>query len=147
MRHNDEIVIERITADNADVYGLAVRRFRQRPPRDDFLADPSAVGFVALSGDDVVGWCWGHRLRRPDDAPMLYLHDLRVADDEQGHGVGRRLIEAFVAHGRRIGATKMFLSTGADNAIARRLYESLGGGLAPEGPTVNYWFVLDSDAL
>jgi hypothetical protein len=26
---------------------------------------------------------------------------------------------------------------------ARTLYESLGGGLAAQGPTVTYWFVLD----
>ncbi len=37
----------------------------------------------------------------------------------------------------------MFLTTGEENLAARSLYESLGGGLAAQGPTVNYWFLLD----
>ncbi|WP_433223330.1 hypothetical protein ACQP00_25850 [Dactylosporangium sp. CS-047395] len=36
--------------------------------------------------------------------------------------------------------------TGADNAAARRLYESMGAGLATQGPTVNYWFHLPPSA-
>jgi hypothetical protein len=28
------------------------------------------------------------------------------------------------------------------NTAARRLYESMGAGLATQGPTVNYWFAL-----
>jgi len=41
----------------------------------------------------------------------------------------------------------MFLSTAADNHRARALYESLGGGLAEHGPTVNYWFRLDGAGI
>jgi hypothetical protein len=37
----------------------------------------------------------------------------------------------------------MFLTTGEDNTAARSLYEAMGGGLAEQGPTVNYWFLLD----
>jgi hypothetical protein len=36
----------------------------------------------------------------------------------------------------------MFLTTGEANAPARALYDSMGGGLADQGPTVNYWFLL-----
>lgn len=41
------------------------------------------------------------------------------------------------------GATKMFLTTGAENTAERSLYDAMGGGLAAQGPTVNYWFLLD----
>jgi hypothetical protein len=44
--------------------------------------------------------------------------------------------------GAELGAGKMFLTTGEANAAARRLYESMGAGLATQGPTVNYWFAL-----
>lgn len=40
------------------------------------------------------------------------------------------------------GASKMFLTTGEANRPARALYDALGGGLAEQGPTVNYWFLL-----
>jgi hypothetical protein len=36
----------------------------------------------------------------------------------------------------------MFLTTGGANRPARALYDALGGGLAEQGPTVNYWFLL-----
>jgi hypothetical protein len=36
----------------------------------------------------------------------------------------------------------MFLSTAESNRAARRLYDAMGGGLAAQGPTVNYWFTL-----
>ena len=45
--------------------------------------------------------------------------------------------------GTRAGATKMFLTTGAENIAARSLYEAMGSGLASQGPTVNYWFLLN----
>jgi hypothetical protein len=53
------------------------------------------------------------------------------------------LLRAFMEAGAKAGATKMFLTTGEANVAARSLYESLGGGLAAQGPTVNYWFLLD----
>lgn len=52
------------------------------------------------------------------------------------------LVTAFMRAGRSAGATKMFLTTGAENQPARKLYDSLGGGLATQGATVNYWFLL-----
>lgn len=47
-----------------------------------------------------------------------------------------------MAAGKSAGATKMFLSAAEANGPARRLYESIGGDLAAQGPTVNYWFLL-----
>lgn len=76
---------------------------------------------------------------RPDGVSMLHLHKLEVAEPFQRRGIGRSLVLAFIDEGQRLGATKMFLTTGQANAPARGLYESLGGGLAAQGPTVNYW--------
>jgi hypothetical protein len=52
------------------------------------------------------------------------------------------MTSAFMDAGRSAGAAKMFLTTGAGNVPARKLYDSLGGGLATQGATVNYWFLL-----
>lgn len=108
-----------------------------------FAEAPATLAFVALgSSNEVVGWCWGYYLVRPDAAPMLYLHELEVAQSHRRQGHGRALVEAFIAAGRSADAAKMFLSTAEANEPARRLYDSMGGGLAAQGPTVNYWFVL-----
>lgn len=48
--------------------------------------------------------------------------------------------------GAQAGASRMLLTTGEANVPARALYESLGGGLAAQGPTVSYWFLLQPDA-
>jgi ribosomal protein S18 acetylase RimI-like enzyme len=108
----------------------------------DFLRAPGALAFTAVQDDETQGWCWGYLLPRPDGAPMLYLHHLEVAGHCRRQGVGRALLRAFTEAGVRLGATRMFLTTGQDNTAARRLYESMGAGLATQGPTVNYWFHL-----
>ncbi|MHB1445952.1 MAG: GNAT family N-acetyltransferase [Acidimicrobiales bacterium] len=121
----------------------AVRRFRGSGDAPAFLATPGSVSYVATDGSEVVGWCWGYVMVRPDASSMAYLHELEVATSHQGRGVGRELTTAFMRAASRAGAGRMFLSTAADNHRARALYESLGGGLAEQGPTVSYWFRLD----
>ncbi|WP_432885468.1 GNAT family N-acetyltransferase [Kribbella sp. CA-245084] len=97
---------------------------------------------MATDSEEIAGWCWGYHLPRPDGTSMLYLHQLEVAKPHQGQGIGRALLTTFMTAGKADGATKMFLTTGADNTPARALYDSVGGGLAAQGPTVNYWFLL-----
>ena len=108
-----------------------------------YLECPGALAFVASHGDVISGWCWGYHLIRPDCSSMLYLHQLEVAEGHRRQGIGRALLDAFMRAGARSGATKMFLTTGATNASARALYDSMGGGLAAQGPTVSYWFLLN----
>ena len=90
----------------------------------------------------VQDWCWGYLLARPDGTSMLYLHNLEVAEPCRRQGIGRGLLRSFMEAGVQLGADKMFLITGEGNVAARRLYESMGAGLATQGPTVNYWFPL-----
>ncbi|MGH9125010.1 MAG: GNAT family N-acetyltransferase [Acidimicrobiales bacterium] len=98
---------------------------------------PAALlAFVAVLDADLVGWCWGYHLLRPDAGLILYIHDLEVDEEHRGLGVGRSLVEAFIAAGRARGAEKMFLFTADSNEGARHLYESLGGGPPSHGPVV-----------
>ncbi|WP_392671977.1 GNAT family N-acetyltransferase [Streptomyces sp. LN785] len=139
-------MITQISRDDLPLLGRAVRRFGGVEEADvvrAFADTPGALAFVAADGTEILGWCWGYRLARPDSAPMLYVHQLEVAESNRRNGVGRDLLRAFMEAGVKAGATKMFLTTGEANAAARSLYESLGGGLAAQGPTVNYWFLLD----
>lgn len=126
-----------------DLLRQATVRFARADQVEAFVEAPATLAFVAVGNpSEVIGWCWGYHLVRPDASAMLYLHGLEVAEEHRRQGHGRALLEAFMAAGRSAGATKMFLSTAEANRPARRLYDSMGGGLAAQGPTVNYWFAL-----
>lgn len=115
----------------------AVRRFRGIESSGRFLDATGTLSCLAIDEGDVVGWCWGQNIERPDDTSMLYLHELDVADAHRNKGFGTALVEAFLNEGRKLGAFKAFLTTGTQNAPARALYERLGFGLADQGPTEN----------
>jgi ribosomal protein S18 acetylase RimI-like enzyme len=139
-------VITQISRDDPSLLERAVRHFRGVEDADvvrAFADTPSALAFVAADETEILGWCWGHHLARPDSSSMLYVHQLEVAEAHRRRGVGRDLLRAFMEAGDKAGAAKMFLTTGEANVAARSLYESLGGGLAAQGPTVNYWFLFD----
>jgi hypothetical protein len=65
-----------------------------------------------------------------------------ATEDEEVTGWCWGLVTAFMNAGREVGAAKMFLTTGAHNTAAQKLYTSLGGGRATQGETENYWFLL-----
>jgi ribosomal protein S18 acetylase RimI-like enzyme len=131
-----------IVVPDSGLLGQAVRKFMGGEGGSAYAGAPGSLAFVACVGDEVVGWCWGYHLIRPDDSSMVYVHQLKVDSAYRRQGIGRALVEAFMGAGVAAGASKMFLTTGADNSAARSLYDSLGGGLAAQGPTVNYWFLL-----
>ncbi|MEU0556897.1 GNAT family N-acetyltransferase [Dactylosporangium sp. NPDC006015] len=140
-------MISRVGAADVRLFDRAMAEFGVVPGGGRaFLGSPGALAFVASDGAEVLGWCWGYHLVRPDASSMLYLHRLEVARQHRRRGVGRALLRAFMADGVRAGASRMFLTTGEANVPARALYESLGGGLAAQGPTVSYWFPLRPDA-
>lgn len=56
-----------------------------------------------------------------------------------GRGIGRRLQDAMLAHGRALGCTEAWLGTEAMNEAARALYRGAG---AAEAPFVLYAFDL-----
>lgn len=57
-------------------------------------------------------------------APRCYLDDLYVDTDARGRGLGRILIEAIYALADERGTDRTCWLTQADNATARRLYDT-----------------------
>jgi ribosomal protein S18 acetylase RimI-like enzyme len=136
-------MISKVSAADLPRFERAIRKFMGTDGGRVFAQTPGTLAFIASDDPEILGWCWGYHLVRPDASAMLYLHQLEVAVEHRRRGIGRQLLRAFMAAGLEAGAVKMFLTTGAANAAARSLYESMGGGLAEQGPTVNYWFRLD----
>jgi GNAT superfamily N-acetyltransferase len=56
--------------------------------------------------------------------PILYLEDLFVDPEVRGGGVGRALMEDVIAQANTLGCSRLYWHTRADNAAARRLYDT-----------------------
>lgn len=96
-----------------------------------FLSDARHHLIVALDGELVVGIASGVDYVHPDKAPQLWINELGVAPSHRRRGIGRRLLDALLAHGRALGCTEAWLGTEHDNDAARRLYEAAGSAAEP----------------
>jgi ribosomal protein S18 acetylase RimI-like enzyme len=136
------VEIRRLGPDDTATLARALLTFRGPDDRPDpgFLADVDGVVFVASEGDDVLGWAWGHELHRPNGMRTLLLYEIEVVEAQRPHGLGRRLLDTFVAHARGRGLARMWLFTDAGNEAANRLYAGAGG---IPGPKVGYWWVFE----
>ncbi|GBF04252.1 acetyltransferase [Deinococcus aerius] len=92
-----------------------------------FFSDPRHHLVVAVDGETVVGMAGGFHYVHPDKAPELYINEVGVADGYQGQGLGRRMLDALLAHARTLGCVAAWVLTEEDNIAARRLYASAGG--------------------
>jgi len=94
------------------------------------LSAPEAILLVAADADGaLLGYIYG-RLE-PRDWNLLLdahcvLHDILVADVARGRGVGRALLDAFVAAARALGAPRVVLHTAVANERAQRVFRELG---------------------
>jgi ribosomal protein S18 acetylase RimI-like enzyme len=119
--------VTKIHTPDAELLVRAVRTFMNRDADVSYLESPATLVFTALTDNELTGWCWGYQLPRPEGSSMLYLHQLEVREPHRSEGIGRALLTAFMSTGKASGATKMFLTTGAENTAARALYDSVGG--------------------
>lgn len=105
--------------------------FLEAPPLEStraFVLGNLAKGapqFVALAGDEVIGWCDITPIDRP-----IYAHcgtlGMGLLPSYRGKGHGKALIEAALADAGRIGLTRVELTVHASNARAFALYERVG---------------------
>ena len=96
------------------------------PPLTQTLAEvewelTENLGCVALAGTRIVG---AARARR--DGELLLIGRIAIAPDQQGAGIGSRLLAAVENRGREAGATESELFTGSLSEANLRLYEREG---------------------
>lgn len=131
--------VRRLGPGDGPLLDAAVRAFRGFEHRADHgcLSDPGAVALVALDGETVVGWVFGHELPHPAGPPTMVAYELDVATAARGEGVGRTLLDAFAAVAQERGRGAMWILTDVDGSTARRLHP--GAGARPGGRAGSWW--------
>jgi GNAT superfamily N-acetyltransferase len=90
-------------------------------------AEGVLLGARATSSGPLLGFaCLHWRLDTVAASEVVCLHDLYVAADARGTGVGRALLEAAADVARARRADALVWSTAPDNAVAQRLYDATG---------------------
>ena len=98
------------------------------PQTRDFVMGMIAKGnpqFVAVIGDEVIGWCDIDRHFFPSRAHRGRL-GMGILPDYRGKGLGRQLIETTLKAAKEAGFARIELDVYEDNARAIALYEKLG---------------------
>lgn len=98
------------------------------PQTRDFVMGMIEKGnpqFVALIGDEVIGWCDISRHFFPSHAHRGNL-GMGILPAYRGKGLGRRLIEATLKAAREAGFARVELNVYEDNSRAITLYEKVG---------------------
>jgi GNAT superfamily N-acetyltransferase len=92
-----------------------------------FARDPASRVLVAEVGGEVLGVIGTHIVPRLDqDLQSCRVTDIVVADRARRRGVGRRLLSAAEAEGRRQGAGRLDLSSANWRVDAHAFYHALG---------------------
>jgi ribosomal protein S18 acetylase RimI-like enzyme len=106
---------------------LAGRDWRYRKSRDIDRDIDELGAQVAVASDDDSGTVVGYVTMQSDfETRIGWIHNLAVAQEARGQGLGRRLIEHALAHFRSAGMTIAKIETLEQNAVGRHLYPSLG---------------------
>ena len=93
------------------------------------LSTPSREGVTLVAANEqgqFVGFVDGSRARHNDPEYQVELNAIYLLEEVQGHGLGRRLVQAFVEHILQMGYHSMLLWVLPQNP-ACRFYETLGG--------------------
>jgi len=93
----------------------------------DFLHQENAVGFVAAESEKIVGFAFGYRMMKPDGRCAFYLHAIDMMDGYKNHGYGTGLMCYITEYVKKMGCSKMFLLTEAENHAACACYKKVGG--------------------
>jgi GNAT superfamily N-acetyltransferase len=105
--------------------------------------DDRHFGLLALRDGEVVG---AARYVRRDDTPAVADVAFTVADELQGNGLGRLLMQELQAHAARRGITRFAFDVLATNDAALAVARLLGARLRRDGTTVEGVIYIESGA-
>jgi N-acetylglutamate synthase-like GNAT family acetyltransferase len=120
LRLNEEWIVRHFVLEEKDreVLGNPVK----------YILNPGGVIVFATVGQETVGCC-----ALAPIAPGEYeVAKMAVTPTHRGLGIGRLILEAIIAAGRELGATRLYLETNAKLPAATYLYKALGFEHVPE---------------
>lgn len=88
--------------------------------------DPHAVTWLAMVGSELAGLCHAGSPQPGPATDALHIHALYVSPNQQGRGLGRRLLGATTATVAAAGFPRVTLHVYDFNVPAQRFYERLG---------------------
>ena len=94
-----------------------------------FLSDARHHLCVAIQDGVIVGMVSAVDYVHPDKARQLWINEVGVAPSHQRRGIGRRMMDAMLDHGRSLGCTEAWVATDSDNIPANNLYSSFGSSV------------------
>ena len=98
------------------------------------LTDEANRVYVAESPPGVIGFASGGRERAGEAGYSGELYAIYILPEAQGHGHGKRLVQAVAGGLRELGLDDMIVWVLRDNTPARAFYERLGGKFVREQP-------------
>ena len=124
------VEIRRLEAGDEAVLSAAVELADEGPldphSATDHLRDPALVAVAALEGGRVIGFLYGHVLRR-FGVKTLLIYSVDVEENRRRRGVGRALMASLEEAMRAGGWDEMFVVTNSGNAAAMALYAAARG--------------------
>lgn len=114
--------------------------FRVEPIDEEVLSDPETrilapggrILFARMEGE-IVGTC-----ALMPEGDRFELTKMAVDEAFQGHGIGRRLLEAAIAEFKGLGGRELFLDSNSVLTTALRLYETSGFRHRPRSGASHY---------
>lgn len=129
--------IRLLTADDCDVLQSVAEDVFDNPldaaASAEFLADARHHLAVAIADGVVVGFVSAVHYLHPDKPqPELWINEVGVAPSHQRQGLARKLMDAVLDEGRRLGCSVAWVLTHRSNPAAMGLYAASGGVEADE---------------
>src|SRR5262249_52331278 len=83
-----------------------------------FLADPEVRAWIAEENGTVVGFLYGHVIRkRAGPAVEVLLYEIGVRAAHRRRGVGRKLVNALLERSTQLGARETWVLAGNPGAV------------------------------
>ena len=125
------IEVRILTTQDADLFGRVADDVFDAPVNPAyvaaFLADPRHHIAAAIDAGVIVGFASGVDYIHPDKPAELWINEVGVAPTHRRRGIGRRILDCLLAHGRSIGCGTAWVLTETGNGPARALYAATGG--------------------
>lgn len=102
----------------------------------DFFEQKKFIGYVYEENNEIIG-CIFALCKISGSKKEIYVNEMAVLPDRQGHGIGKQLLHTVLEHSREMGSAGVVLYT-SEYAPAAKFYEKNGFQVS-QGTICMYW--------